>query len=81
METLWIGIDIAKASLVAAALWQTESVSLGEFANEQAGFISLAAQVQADQIRRGAAAVQWVNANTTSRYGRRGAPQGAPGQA
>jgi transposase len=60
MTTLWIGIDMAKANVEAVALWQSESVSLGQFPNEAAGFAALAAQVQAEQARRGAAAVQWV---------------------
>jgi transposase len=60
MTTLWIGIDMAKANLEAVALWQSESTSLGQFPNEAAGFAALAAQVQAEQERRGAAAVQWV---------------------
>lgn len=60
MTTLWIGIDMAKANLEAVALWQSESVFLGQFPNEAAGFAALAAQVQAEQARCGAAAVQWV---------------------
>jgi transposase len=60
METLWVGIDMAKASFEAMALWQTDSVRLGEFTNEPAGFVALAIQVQSEQARCGAAAVQWV---------------------
>jgi transposase len=60
MSTLWVGIDMAKASLVAAALWQTESFSLGAFSNDPAGFMALAAQVAVEQARCGAAGVQWV---------------------
>ncbi|RIK38140.1 MAG: hypothetical protein DCC55_21955 [Chloroflexi bacterium] len=47
MTTLWIGIDMAKANWVAVALWQGESMPLGECTNDQAGFMALAAQVQA----------------------------------
>jgi transposase len=60
METLWIGIDMAKASLEALALWQAESVRLGEFANDHSGLAALAAQVQAEQKRRDAGAVHLV---------------------
>lgn len=60
MSTLWVGIDIAKASLAAAAVWQTERLELGAFSNDLAGFTALAAQVQGAQARCGAAAVQWV---------------------
>ena len=60
MEQLWIGIDIAKATVVAAAYWQMEGVSLGEFSNDAGGFVALATQVVATQTRLGAAAVQWV---------------------
>ena len=60
MTTLWIGIDIAKASLVAVALWQGEPVELGPFTNDPVGFVALAAQVQSEQTRCDAAAVQWV---------------------
>ena len=60
MNTLWVGIDMAKASLTAAAVWQTESFPLGDFSNESEGFTALATQIQAAQARCGAAAVQWV---------------------
>ena len=60
MTTLWIGIDMAKASLVAVALWETENVSLGEFTNDQTGFVALAAQVAVQQAQRGAVAVHWI---------------------
>jgi transposase len=45
MSTLWVGIDVAKVSLAAAAVWQTEHVQLGEFSNDPAGFTALAAAV------------------------------------
>lgn len=60
MTTLWIGIDMAKASLVAVALWQKESMDLGEFTNNQVGFIELFTTVQAEQARLGATVVQCV---------------------
>jgi transposase len=60
MTTLWIGIDMAKASLVAVALWQEESMDLGEFTNNQIGFIELFTTVQAEQARLGATVVQCV---------------------
>lgn len=60
MSTLWIGIDMAKASLTAAAVWQTEGVALGEFSNDTVGFTALASAIQAVQVRAGAARVQWV---------------------
>ncbi len=68
MNTLWIGIDVGKATLVAAAIWQKECVALGEFSNDAAGFTALAAQVVAEQARRGSTTlresqqmtVQWV---------------------
>lgn len=60
MNTLWVGIDMAKASLTAAAVWQTERVALGEFSNDTAGFTALASTVQAAQVRAGAEHVQWV---------------------
>lgn len=60
MNTLWVGIDMAKASLTAAAVWQTERVALGEFSNDTAGFTALASAVQAAQVRAGAEHVQWV---------------------
>lgn len=60
MSTLWVGIDVAKASLAAAAVWQLERIELGAFSNDPAGFTALAAQVQGAQTRCGAAAVQWV---------------------
>ena len=60
MSTLWVGIDVAKASLAVATLWQTERFHLGEFSNEPAGFTALATQIQAEQARCGATTVQWV---------------------
>jgi transposase len=60
MSTLWVGIDVAKASLAAAAVWQTERFELGALSNDLAGFTALATQVQVAQARGGAAAVQWV---------------------
>lgn len=60
MSTLWIGIDMAKTSLTATALWQNESVPLGEFSNEPAGFTALATQSQVEQARCRATTVQWV---------------------
>lgn len=60
MSILWVGIDIAKVSLTVTALWQTESCHLGEFSNESAGFTALATQIQVEQARCGATAVQWV---------------------
>jgi transposase len=60
MSPLWVGIDVAKASLAAAAVWQTERFELGAVSNDLAGFTALATQVQVAQVRCGAAAVQWV---------------------
>jgi transposase len=51
---------MAKANLEAVALWQGESVRLGEFSNDATGFLALATQVEAAQVRRNAAVVQWV---------------------
>lgn len=60
MNTLWVGIDMAKTSLTAAAVWQTERIALGEFSNDTAGFTALAGKVQTAQVRTGAERVQWV---------------------
>lgn len=60
MNTMWVGIDIGKASLVAAAVWQTAPLRLGEFSNDTAGFMALATAVQAAQRQCGAGGVQWV---------------------
>lgn len=60
MKVLWIGVDMAKASLEAVALWQGESVRLGEFTNEPSGFLALVVQVQAEQVRCGAPTVHFV---------------------
>lgn len=44
MSSVWLGVDIAKASLAAAVIVEGE-VSLGEFKNDLAGFTALAEQV------------------------------------
>jgi transposase len=41
MTTVWLGIDVAKASFVAAAMREDEA-HLGQFANEATGFAALA---------------------------------------
>jgi transposase len=46
MTTIWLGTDVGKASLVAAAV-TTQTVHLGEFTNNTAGFVALAEQVTA----------------------------------
>jgi transposase len=51
---------MAKASWVAVALCQGESVHLGAFTNDQAGFVALAAQVATEQARWGASVAQWI---------------------
>lgn len=42
METLCVGVDIAKASFVAAYCWQGQGKMLGSFPNTPAGFAALA---------------------------------------
>jgi transposase len=49
MTTLWLGVDIAKASLAAALMAEAE-VPLGEFSNDAAGFEALAESVAAVQV-------------------------------
>lgn len=60
MNTMWVGIDIGKTNIVAAAIWQGEPQRLGEFSNDATGFAHLATAVQAIQLQCGAAGVQWV---------------------
>lgn len=60
MNTLWVGIDIGKANLVVATLWQGTQLTLDEFANNAVGFGALAARLQTVQEQSGAAAVQLV---------------------
>lgn len=60
MNTLWVGIDMAKMRFTAAAVWQTECMALGEFSNDTAGFQALVSAVQATQVSTGAPKTQWV---------------------
>jgi transposase len=48
MEPLWLGIDIGKATFVAAVMKGHEALELGEFVNDRAGFVALADAVQAE---------------------------------
>ena len=48
MDTLWLGIDIGKATFVAAMMQDQEALELGEYVNDTAGFIALADAVQAE---------------------------------
>lgn len=60
MDTLWVGIDMAKTRFTAAAVWQTERIVLGEFSNDTAGFQALVSAVQAAQVSTSAPQAQWV---------------------
>ena len=48
MEPLWLGIDIGKATFVAAMMKGHEALELGEYENEATGFVALADAVQAE---------------------------------
>jgi len=48
MDTLWLGIDIGKATFVAAIMKNQEALELGEFNNDAAGFVALAGAVRAE---------------------------------
>jgi transposase len=50
MTTYWLGVDIAKATLAAALVTETE-IPLGEFSNDAAGFDALAESVAAVQMQ------------------------------
>jgi transposase len=60
MNTLWVGIDIGKANLVVATLWQGTQLTLDEFANNSVGFCALAARLQTVLEQSGAATLQLV---------------------
>ncbi len=57
METLYVGIDIAKASFVAAVLGPAGESTWGEFANTPAGFEQWRARVTAAAAEHNAQAV------------------------
>ena len=60
MDALFVGIDVAKATL-AVAHWQHDAGRrLGEFPNTLAGFERLASRLQQEQEARGAAAIHVV---------------------
>ena len=46
METLWAGIDIGKASFVAATVAMEEEREVGEIANDTSGYAELATQLE-----------------------------------
>ena len=48
MDTLWLGMDIGKATFVAAMMQGQEALELGEFDNDTGGFIALVNTVQAE---------------------------------
>jgi hypothetical protein len=48
MNTLWPGLDVGKATFVAAIMKGQQALALGEYVNDSAGFIALAAAVQAE---------------------------------
>lgn len=48
MDTLWLGLDIGKATVVAAIMQGEEALELGEYTNDDAGFAALADAVQAE---------------------------------
>ena len=57
MDALFVGIDVAKATL-AVAHWQNDAGRrLGEFPNTLAGFERLASRLRQEQAARGAAAI------------------------
>ena len=57
MDALFVGIDVAKATL-AVAHWQNDAGRrLGEFPNALAGFERLASRLRQEQAARGAAAI------------------------
>ena len=60
MERLCVGVDIAKASFVAAYWWQGQSYSLASFPNTPAGFASLAQALCELQVARGSEQIQLI---------------------
>jgi len=60
MSLLSVGVDIAKQTFAGAVWIQGASRSLGEFPNRQAGFEALAARLEAERARVGAALIQLV---------------------
>ena len=44
MNTWWVGVDVAKATLAVAVMAERETVAVlvGEFANDDSGFVALA---------------------------------------
>jgi transposase len=60
MERLSVGIDIAKASFVAAYWWQGQGYSLGSFPNTPAGFASLAQMLREVQHNRATEQIQLI---------------------
>lgn len=60
MSTLFVGVDVAQATLVAALWLRGQPLDLEECANSPDGFQALAAQLQAAQQTSGASAIHLI---------------------
>lgn len=49
MQTIWVGIDVGKANLLVAVVYEESQLLVREWENTQAGFCALAAQLQTTQ--------------------------------